>query len=136
MEESQKDKYVAAITAAVGLAMGNRNEDYNKSGIGLRDYWAVNGIRSPLQMCHMKILRALSQVGTWNNNKPEKAPQVEKLVESMVDLINYAAFTICEAVSLAEEAHIHENPMSMFDEDILHAQIMKGVEEWKKGKIK
>lgn len=110
MEQEQKELYMNTIAAAIALVVGPRDQDYNKSGIGLRDYWMVNGIRSPLQMVDMKLKRALSQVGTWDIEQmgpncpvPTKKEQVDKLAESMLDLINYAAFVVCEASSLYQD---------------------------------
>lgn len=104
MEDNQKQKYFDALGKAIALVVGQRNEDYNNSGIGLRDYWRVNGIRAPLQMVDMKLKRALSQIGAWHEDGfPTSRDQVDKLTESMVDLINYAAFVVCETESLYED---------------------------------
>lgn len=108
MEKEQKEKYLKAIADAVALVSGPRDADYNKGGIKLRDYWKVNGILSPVQMVDMKLKRALSQLGMWDKNeagylKPRNRQDIDKLNESMLDLINYAAFVICEAESLYEE---------------------------------
>jgi hypothetical protein len=105
MNEVQKSYYTAVIAHALKLAAGPRDADYNKGGIDLRDYWETNGIKSPLQLVDMKVKRALSQVCSWPTDEKGRpcAPnpeQVEKIVESMADAINYAAFTVCEAVSL------------------------------------
>jgi len=110
MEKDQQEKYMAALAGAIGLVVGPRDADYNKGGIGLRDYWTINGIKSPLQMVDMKLKRALSQVSTWKKNAdgnlvPENVEQLGKITESMLDLINYAAFTVCEAVSLYENSN-------------------------------
>jgi hypothetical protein len=108
MEQEQRAKYMTAIAEAIKLVVGPRDADYNKGGIGLRDYWKVNGINSPIQMVDMKLKRAFSQIGTWKRDEkdhlqPQSYAQVAKLEESMLDLINYAAFVICEAHSLFEE---------------------------------
>lgn len=108
MEQDQKTKYMRALANAIALVIGERNDDYNRGGIGLRDYWKVNGIKSPIQMVDMKLKRAFSQIGTWTEDPnghpiPPSITSVMKLQESMLDLINYAAFVICEAESLAEE---------------------------------
>lgn len=108
MENDQKEKYLKALADATALVSGPRDADYNKGGIKLRDYWKTNGIMSPIQMVDMKLKRALSQLGMWNKNEaghliPRSQQDVDKLNESMLDLINYAAFVICEAESLYEE---------------------------------
>lgn len=108
MDKRSKELYLEAIGKALALATGQRNEDYNKGGIDLRSYWEVNGIKSPLQMVDMKVKRALSQVGTWPTEPkglpcPTEGKQVDAILESMADAINYAAFTFCEAASLLEE---------------------------------
>lgn len=108
MEKESKEKYMKAIAAAIALVVGPRDEDYNRGGITLRDYWKTNGIKSPIQMVDMKLKRAFSQIGTWDvdlngHSVPKNWQQVDKLEESMLDLINYAAFVICEAHSLGNE---------------------------------
>lgn len=107
MEREQKEKYMAAIAGAIALVIGPRDEDYNKGGIDLRDYWEVNGILGPVQMVDMKLKRAFSQLALWKSEEgnlvPKNRQQVDKLAESMLDLINYAAFVICEAETLYEE---------------------------------
>lgn len=111
MEEEQKARYMKAMARAIALVVGPRDADYNKGGIKLRDYWAVNGIKSPIQMVDMKLKRAFSQIGTWGEDDrghpiPKSWGQVDKLEESMLDLINYAAFVICEAHSLGNESRM------------------------------
>lgn len=115
MEKDQKLKYMEAVAGAVALVVGPRDEDYNKGGIGLRDYWETNGIMSPVQMVDMKLKRALSQLANWNkdvdgNLLPPSRAAVDKLNESMFDLINYAAFVVCEAESLFDDvtSAVHE----------------------------
>jgi len=108
MEKRQKEFYLEALGTALKLAGGQRDQDYNKGGIDLRDYWEVNGIRGALQMVDMKVKRALSQVGSWSVDKqgrPEKPSkeQVAAILESMADAINYAAFTFGEAAALYED---------------------------------
>ena len=101
MEKEQRDLYLMALAKSIALVIGPRDEDYNKGGIGLRDYWAVNGISGPLQMVDMKVKRARSIIAGERTIPEEKA---DKLLESMADGLNYAAFTSCEAVSQAMEA--------------------------------
>lgn len=108
MEIEQMKKYKKTIAAAEALVSGPRDEDYNRGGVTLRDYWKVNGLLSPLQMVDMKLKRALSQISSWDMEKigtpiPKDKVQVDKLTESMLDLINYAAFVVCEAETLWEE---------------------------------
>ena len=115
MEQDQQEKYMKALAMAVALVVGPRDQDYNKGGIGLRDYWKVNGIKSPVQMVDMKLKRAFSQLGTWTEDTnghplPKDWQQVDKLEESMLDLINYAAFVICEAHSLADDTLLPRSP--------------------------
>lgn len=138
MEREQLDKYMEALANAMQLVLGPRDEDYNKGGIGLRDYWKVNGIRSPLQMVDMKVKRALSQVAGWDTEQmgsdmpiPTSRAQVDKLNESMLDLINYAAFVICEAESLFEE-HIQQEKKTEFEFAIaLKVRLQEAVKLWR-----
>jgi hypothetical protein len=145
MEQDQKELYLAAISGALALAMGDRNEDYNKGGIKLRDYWAMNGIRSPLQMVDMKLKRALSQVGTWDHSfehrpVPKDIAQVAKMAESMIDLINYAAFVVCEAATLYKESQgfkgvdIEKQDTRILPGDGLRGFLEDAIERWHSGK--
>lgn len=133
MELDQKVKYLGAIATSLALAMGQRNDDYNKSGIGLRDYWKMNGLRSPLQMVDMKMKRALSQIGSWQlvngHPSPTSAEQVAKLEESMVDLINYAAFVVCEAKSLYED-HVNVKQEVELQDSGLLFHLQNAVKAW------
>jgi len=137
METDQKLKYLGAVSTALSLALGERNEDYNKSGIGLRDYWKINGIKAPLQMVDMKMKRALSQIGSWTllngHHVPTDLVQVEKLEESMVDLINYAAFVVCEVKSLYEDYVPVKGELKMRDQRLL-IHLQKAVRDWQEGK--
>jgi hypothetical protein len=147
MEQDQKEKYLVALAGAIALVIGPRDQDYNQGGFGLRDYWTVNGIRSPLQMVDIKLKRALSQVATWDREQygpdkpvPTSKAQVEKLVESMMDLINYAAFTICEAESLYESdvesalpKHVRDGMCAVTREELLAQRLAEGIKMWQAG---
>ncbi len=140
MEEDQKRIYLAAMAGALSLAMGDRNEDYNKGGVKLRDYWQMNGIRSPLQMVDMKLKRAMSQIGTWDHSSelrpfPKDPVQVAKMAESMIDLINYAAFVVCETVSLHKEFGLVKDPGArILPGDSLPGFLQDAVERWQTAK--
>lgn len=108
MEQEQYVFYINTICEALQLVKGPRNEDYNSGGIGLRDYWEVNGLMAPVQMVDMKLKRIRSLIGTFpDDEKGRKCPPTiaayAKLLESCVDLINYAAFISCEGASLYNE---------------------------------
>lgn len=137
MEAEQKAIYIEALAAAIALVVGPRDEDYNKGGIGLRDYWKVNGINAPIQMVDMKLKRALSQLGTWGKDErgrlvPRDRAAVEKLSESMLDLINYAAFVICEAESLLleQDRMAHLVDVSNYQPMTLSRRIAEGIHLW------
>jgi hypothetical protein len=129
MEKSQRDLYLLALAKSVALVMGPRDEDYNKGGIGLRDYWKVNGILGPIQMVDMKVKRAQSIVAGQRTVPAHKA---EKLLESMADALNYAAFVECEAVSQTvdsgektSENHFTAREMELAD------LLGRAIEAWK-----
>lgn len=140
MDAGQRSNYIDVIATALSLAMGDRNDDYNNGGVGLRDYWQMNGIKSPLQMVDMKMKRALSQLGSWQIQdgrlQPTTAKQVDKMVESMVDLINYAAFVACETMALLDDAQEADRlcrvPIEVYSapEKGLSAHIKTAVMNW------
>lgn len=140
MERDQREKYVEAIAGAIALVIGPRDADYNRGGVGLRDYWAINGIKSPLQLVDMKLKRALSQLSTWQsepNGKlyPPSRESIDKLTESMLDLINYAAFVVCEANSLPvlEAVDIMDDRlMPGIAPSTLAQRINEAIELWRK----
>lgn len=140
MESDQKKKYLNAIATAMALVVGQRNQDYNSGGIGLRDYWKINGIWAPVQMVDMKLKRAMSQVATWTTVNRHALPmtsvEVEKLTESMVDLINYAAFVVCEAVSLYDDniAKKRDDDKIVFAHADLAEALGRVMDGWQKAK--
>lgn len=129
MEDEQKALYMCALARAIALVVGPRNDDYNQSGIGLRDYWTVNGILSPIQMVDMKVKRARSIVNGMETLPMEK---FDKLTESMVDAINYCAFTICEAASQAKDTR-GIKPLELFSDNemVLAKQLSNTIEMWR-----
>lgn len=108
----------------------------------------MNGIKSPLQMVDMKVKRARSQLATWDTEQmgadcpvPTSRAQVDKLNESMMDMINYAAFVICEAESLYQE-HVasaipHDSGLrAVTVNESLMRRIAEAVHLWQKDNAK
>jgi len=106
-------KYAAVMAAALQLIKGRRNQDYNKGGMDVRDYWEVNGLASPVQMVDMKLKRARSAMAGMpvdgnGLSSPVAFEQVRSFADSCIDGINYLAFCVMEAMELAQ----HNTPAS------------------------
>ena len=94
--------FLASIASSVNLVCNSRKQEYNV-GVSIREYWEINGIKAPLQMANMKIKRAksgLSVLKLLGNDatKDDKDSTRLKVIDSLVDCISYAAFTVAELV--------------------------------------
>ncbi len=88
MIEPFKTYYDEVISKATELALGAKSHDYNSGDITIRDYARYSGSRHFVDMCYHKVLRLISLDGV--------SPRCEGIEDSLVDLINYAAFAYAE----------------------------------------
>jgi hypothetical protein len=78
-----KQRYLDLIQPAIAVVV-KKHEDY-QAGLKLNSYFPF-GHKSHVQMLHVKCQRLVSLV------KADKEPVNEAVVDSVLDLINYAVF--------------------------------------------
>lgn len=95
--------YFDAILAALFIVLGQRKKDYNQ-GVSIREYFEFNGLFSPLQMVDTKTKRAYSGLTALDNtDDPEEVQELAlKVMDSCIDAINYAAFTVAETMCVLQ----------------------------------
>ena len=124
--------YLKVITAALKLVTGQRRTDYGQ--VPIREYWKINGIAAPLQMVWMKILRAKSAFDGMIQgrvNGTDEHDFTRGLIDSLVDCINYAAFTIAECIMVYGSG---ENRLEkLYDFDDYEKTILDAIEKIKTG---
>ncbi len=107
------DKYgklVPALAAVAAKLREQRGGQYNRSGVDIRDYFM--GLEGHMQMVHVKALRLRSFMGQVQGRLEDEiedaspydmAKPVGGLVDSAVDLINYALYMAAEAMCMVHE---------------------------------
>ena len=80
------DEYKALIQPAMDVVV-KKHQDYNRGGVTLESYFPF-GLKSYVQMLHVKNQRLLSLA---SNNA---APTNEAITDTLLDMINYAVFTL------------------------------------------
>lgn len=80
------DEYKALIQPAMDVVV-KKHQDYNRGGVTLESYFPF-GLKSYAQMLHVKNQRLLSLASS-------SAPIAnEALEDTVIDMINYAVFTL------------------------------------------
>jgi hypothetical protein len=81
-----KKQYLALIQPALDIVV-KKHEDYGNDDIGLHSYFPL-GLPSYAQMLHVKTQRLVSFA------RDEREPNFESVKDNLLDLINYAVFTL------------------------------------------
>tara|TARA_R110000868_G_scaffold5782_1_gene33934 strand:- start:13934 stop:14221 length:288 start_codon:yes stop_codon:yes gene_type:complete len=88
-------RYEALINPAIAIVI-KKHQDYNNGGRDeLQDYFPF-GMKSYVQMIHVKSMRLVSLA------KQNKPANFESEVDTLLDLINYCVFTLDALASMQE----------------------------------
>lgn len=96
--ETVHEKSDELIAMAHAVRNGQRRRDYDSNGLGIRDYWRPYGVGSATQMVWMKALRMIATNPQEADGKAKDLRKLRSFLDSVVDVINYAAFAGAEAL--------------------------------------
>lgn len=88
----KKEKYSIRILERAAELQRSKGNDYQNPNSRIRqaDYYP-SGVKTILEIIHAKVLRATSVVEAMEHDSKYQ-PNHESVLDSMIDLINYASF--------------------------------------------
>mgnify|MGYP001596422512 FL=1 len=105
MNDEFMKHYEEGIEKAKALVYGIKDAGYNQGGVDVRDYFRFHGLYGMAYDIHKKALRAISITSPYNKKASEFKLQ-EGIVDTALDLLNYAAFLYAEAVILSKQGEL------------------------------